>query len=561
MILMNDAHFPPRERGLAQLNLDTIPRNGRSLHCRLISDRILTMGVSVRGLALSLPEIGRGGSSASASPIWRYPRRIWCNALAVLLCAMSSSLMAQQPDVPSDNQPPKGLTPDKEELSPAPAKVDVNPVAHDDEIRDRLLTVLEATNWFTTPDVRVDEGVVFLSGTTKTDELKKWAGDLARNTQDVVAVANGIVVSSPPFWDFEPAWSGLLLLWRDSIRSVPFALFGVLILLLSAGLGNLTARLSRSLLPHRLRAKLLRNTISRALGVLVFLMGVYIVLRVSGLTQLALTVVGGTGLIGLAFGIAFREITENFLASIFLSMQRPFETGDLIEVSGVTGYVQQLNVRVTILMTLDGNLVQIPNSTVYKSILRNFSTNANRREDFPVGISYDGSISEAQEIARNVLAEHPAVLQDPEPFVLVDGLGASTVNLRVYFWLNGHEHSWLKVRSSVIRLVKLEFQKRGIGMPDEAREVVFPKGVPITIQGRQGGASKEDGQAAPGLPKQRVEEAAVTSSKSEGGLASEAGVIKEQALQAQPLQEIENLLKAPEITKDKKQPIAGTNKG
>ena len=156
---------------------------------------------------------------------------------------------------------------------------------------------------------------------------------------------------------------------------------------------------------------------------LVFLFGIYIVLRVSGLTQLALTVVGGTGLIGLAVGIAFRDITENFLASIFLSMQRPFETGDLVEVTGVTGYVQQLNVRTTILMTLDGNLVQIPNASVYKSNLRNFTTNSNRREDFVVGIGYDDSINEAQEIARKVLADHPAVLNDPEPSVLADSLG------------------------------------------------------------------------------------------------------------------------------------------
>jgi small-conductance mechanosensitive channel len=83
--------------------------------------------------------------------------------------------------------------------------------------------------------------------------------------------------------------------------------------------------------------------------------------------------IGGTGLIGLVVGIAFRDITENFLASVFLSMQRPFETGDLLEVSGVTGYVQQLNMRTTILMTLDGNLVQIPNANVYKSNLRNFT--------------------------------------------------------------------------------------------------------------------------------------------------------------------------------------------
>ena len=493
----------------------------------------------------------------------RLGRSSWATAMlaiTILNFVMTSALMAQQADDGKLTEPPKALTPKKEELSPAPAKVDINPVADDNEISDRLLTVLLATKWFTSPEVRVEEGVVFLSGMTKTEELKKWAGDLARNTQDVVAVANGIQVSARPIWDFEPAYAGMLLLWRDAIRSVPFVLSGLLILILSAGAGILTTRFSRKLLPRRVRANLLRNTIARALGCLVFLAGVYIVLRVSGLTQLALTVVGGTGLIGLAFGIAFRDITENFLASIFLSMQRPFETGDLIEVSTVTGYVQQLNVRVTILMTLDGNLIQIPNSTVYKSILRNFSTNANRREDFLVGISYDEPISGAQEIALNVLSEHPAVLMDPEPFVLVESLGASTVNLRVYFWLNGHEHSWLKVRSSVIRLVKREFQNRGIAMPDEAREVVFPKGVPITIQGQHAETQQEERQAQPDIPKQRVDESAVTSTKSEGGLTSEAGVIKEQARQAQPLQEGENLLKGPDGTKAKKQPVTDQNK-
>ena len=252
--------------------------------------------------------------------------------------------------------------------------------------------------------------------------------------------------------------------------------------LLSSGLRNAhDARREASPPTHEFAHDLLLNVIARAAGVFVFLIGIYIVLRVAGLTQLALSVVGGTGLIGLAFGIAFRDITENFLASIFLSMQRPFQTGDLVEVAGVTGYVQQLNIRTTIVMTLDGNVVQIPNATVYKSNLRNFTTNSNRREDFVVGIGYDDSINEAQEIARKVLADHPAVLNDPEPSVLADSLGRSTVNLRVYFWLNGREHSWLKVRSSVIRLVKIAFQEHGISMPDESREVVFPHGVPVTM--------------------------------------------------------------------------------
>jgi len=112
-------------------------------------------------------------------------------------------------------------------------------------------------------------------------------------------------------------------------------------------------------------------------------------------------------------------------------------------------------------MTLDGNIAQIPNATVYKSNLHNFTTNANRREEFVIHIGYDDSITTAQEITRQVLTSHPAVLTDPEPSVLVEALGTTTVNLRVYFWLNGREYSLMKVRSSIIRLVKRALQSAG----------------------------------------------------------------------------------------------------
>ena len=265
--------------------------------------------------------------------------------------------------------------------------------------------------------------------------------------------------------------------------------------------------------------------------------------------------VGGTGLVGLAVGIAFRDITENFLASIFLSMQRPFETGDLVEVSGVTGYVQQLNVRTTILMALDGNLVQIPNASVYKSNLRNFTTNSNRRDQFDVGIGYDDAISEAQEMALQVLTDHPAVLSEPEPLVLVESLGKATVNLRVYFWINGRKKSLVKVRSSVIRLVKRAFQKHGISMPDEAREVVFPQGIPITmLDGKP--AAMPDAQAEKQLPADGPsEEPDVVSTKAEGGLQSEAGVLDEQARQAQPLRDGENLLPEAPDSSSSEEPV------
>lgn len=466
--------------------------------------------------------------------------------VAMIGCAygvMSSSLLAQPP-VSSVDGAQEVAAAEKEDLAVAPAKVDVKPVALDEEILKRLQNVLDATGWFIDPRVEVREGVVFLNGRAETDELKKWAGDLARNTQDVVAVANRMEVLEPSMWDFSPAWRGLLVLWRDFVRSLPFFVFGLFILMLSAAAGVMATRGAGTFLRQKVRANLLRNVMARGLGVFVFLCGIYIILRVSGLTQLALTVVGGTGLIGLAVGIAFRDITENFLASIFLSVQRPFETGDLVEITDVTGYVQQLNVRTTILMTLDGNVVQIPNASVYKNNLRNFTTNANRREDFVVGIGYDDSINEAQEIARKVLVDHPAVLNDPEPSVLADSLGRSTVNLRVYFWLNGREHSWLKVRSSVFRLVKLAFQEHGISMPDEARELVFPQGIPVTLLDAKQAITRDAMPEKRLPPESRHDELAAVSTKAEAGLYSEAGVIEEQARQAQPLKGDENLLPA-----------------
>lgn len=431
-----------------------------------------------------------------------------------------------------------------EERSAAPATVDVRPVAPDEEIGRRLQSVLDATGWFTDAKVRVDEGVVFLSGQADTEQLRKWAGDLARNTQGVVAVANRIEVPQHSVWDMRPAWTGLRALWRDFVRSLPFLAFGMVILALSVWAATITTRIVASILAPRVEARLLRSVLARGAGVLVVLAGTYVVLRVSGLTQLALTVLGGTGLVGLALGIAFRDITENFLASVFLSIQRPFETGDLVEIAGVTGYVQQLNVRTTILMTPDGNLVQIPNATVYKSNLRNYTSNANRREDFIVGIDYTTLITDAQEIARQVLAKHPAVLQDPEPSVLVESLGASSVNLRVYFWLDGREHSWMKVRSSVIRLVKRAFQENGVAMPDEAREVIFPQGVPVTLIERAVAPADETDNARPQSRHSAatlVEDGDAVSTHAEAGLYSEAVVIEAQARQA-PLNSGENLL-------------------
>jgi len=301
-----------------------------------------------------------------------------------------------------------------------------------------------------------------------------------------------------------------------------------------------STRVLRWSMHERIASPLLRDVLARFGGFLFFLVGVYIILQVAGLARLALTVMGGTGLVGLAIGIAFRNITENFLSSVFLSIQRPFQTGDLLDVADTLGYVERVTSRNTVLMTLDGNMVQIPNATVYKSILRNFSSNPNRREDFVVGIGYENMVPKAQEVALKVLTEHPAVLKDPEPWVLVDRFGKATVDLRVYFWLDGSQHSWLKVKSSVMRLVKRAFQENGISIPDEAREIIFPRGLDIRSSRPQKHDEEHTVDRSMSSTPPSVETAAVAT-EAEGGLQSEANKIEEQAQQSRSTDEA-NLL-------------------
>lgn len=398
-----------------------------------------------------------------------------CSIGILMPLELSSGQDSTDPVMAQDEQPAE----DDNEALEAPDQVDVRPLAADEDISVRLQEILEATRWFQASQVEVNQGVVFLSGETSTGEHRQWAGDLARNTESVVAVVNRIRVSKSPWWDLSPALSEIRSLGREAIQMTPLVGVSLLILATTVFVSIGTVSFCGRLIRQRLRSRLLESVLARSAAIPVALLGLYLALRVSGLTQVAATVVGGTGLFGLVLGIAFRDIAENFLASLLISIQRPFAMGDFIRIEGNEGIIRSVTSRGTLLMTVDGNHVQIPNAIVYKSIIENITANPNIRCDFVVGIDYADAVQDAQQTITKVLDDHFAVLGDPAPQVLVDELGASTVNLRVYFWLDGKTHSLLKVRSSVIQQTKLAIQQAGLSMPDEAREIIFPKGVPL----------------------------------------------------------------------------------
>jgi small conductance mechanosensitive channel len=467
---------------------------------------------------------------------WRRGRiagaSVRASALLAFVFALSSS-------------PPAPAQVELDGKAEAPAKSDVlrphvvvTPRADDAQIARRLTRILEATGWYEQPQVRVNEGVVFLGGTVLRESHREWAEQLASNTQDVVAVVNRIEIAGAAFWDLSPAIEELQELAESMVRRAPIILIAALLAALTWYAAKWSVRGASTLIGTRLKNPLLRDVAARVVAVPVFIVGLFVVLTVSGLTGLAVTVVGGTGLIGLIIGFAFRDIAENFLASVLISLQRPFATNDLVAVAGHKGFVQSVNTRATLLMTLEGNHVQIPNATIYKETITNFTANPFSRYDFAVGIGYDDSIAQAQALALQVLKEHPAVLNDPEPLVLAEALGASTVSLRIYFWVDIGRYSHLKVRSAVIRLTKRAFLQAGITMPDEAREVIFPRGVPVQMV-----PAVETAPASTAAPESK-EMAESVANSAEGELTSEAGEIKRQAREARLPEGGANLLES-----------------
>jgi small-conductance mechanosensitive channel len=431
--------------------------------------------------------------------------------LAALLSGLTVATLAAQ-EIPGGTAP----TQSSNDAEQPQKSVEVVPAAGDTDIARRLARILASTGWFTNPEVSVREGVVTLNGIADTQEHRGWAGDLAAKTEGVVAVINRIDIEADVLSTFGFARDELASLARQAGQIWPLILLTTLIIAAAWLISRMVGALARRFFVSRVESPLLLAVLVRLFAIPVFLLGVYFVLQVAGLTRLALTVLGGTGLAGIIIGFAFRDIAENFLASLLLSIRNPFRRGDLIEVAGHKGVVQNLNTRSTVLLTLDGTHVQIPNATVYKSTITNFSSNDSRRAQFGIGIGYDSPTAKAQTLILDVLRNHPAVLAEPEPLVLVHELGPATVNLKVSYWFDSSTYAPNKINSALLRISKNVLLQGGIDLPDPAREIVFPKGVPILQDGRKTTSRKSQSR-----PRLSDNSDAQESTASEGSLTNE----------------------------------------
>jgi small-conductance mechanosensitive channel len=222
--------------------------------------------------------------------------------------------------------------------------------------------------------------------------------------------------------------------------------------------GGLFGRIAPNTLVQTLFGQVIRLTF--------ILVGVILAMRIMGASALLGSVLGAAGVFGLAVGFAIRDTIENYIASILLSIRRPFAPNDLVVIEGYEGRVTRLNSRATFLTTLAGNEVRIPNAIVYKAKIENFTTLPERRFEFTVGIGYDDDLCTALAVAHRATCSASGVLANPDPTVVVDTLGASTVVLLVQAWVNQERSDFGKARSAAMRAVKEAFEDNGISMPE-----------------------------------------------------------------------------------------------
>ena len=175
------------------------------------------------------------------------------------------------------------------------------------------------------------------------------------------------------------------------------------------------------------------------------------------------------GAAGLAVGLAFQGTISNFASGVMLLIFRPVSVGDFVDIGGTTGKVGEIRIFATVLNTPDNMRIIVPNSSVFGQTIKNYSSNATRRVDLVMGVSYDDDLSVVVRTIEEVIAADGRILAEPEPVVAVAELADSSVNLVVRPWCNADEY-W-QVRWDLIRTLKERLEAAGCTILYPQRDV------------------------------------------------------------------------------------------
>ena len=184
------------------------------------------------------------------------------------------------------------------------------------------------------------------------------------------------------------------------------------------------------------------------------------------------------GAAGLAIGLALKDSLGNFAAGVMLVMFRPFSKGDVVEVAGVAGKVDEVRIFSTILTTADNKQITIPNGQVAADTITNYTAKDMRRVDMVFGVGYDDDLKVARDVLTRICTGHPKVLDDPAFNIFVLNLGDSSVDFAVRPWVKTEDY-WT-VWGDVLEQAKVELEAAGCNIPYPQTDVHLHHQNPLT---------------------------------------------------------------------------------
>jgi small conductance mechanosensitive channel len=344
-------------------------------------------------------------------------------------------------------------------VATASGPIAVEKKVRDDEIKTTLQELLPKFPGVRTVAVHVRNGIVTLDGHLDDDDTLDDVTQFTARVEGVRLVLNRMKTDEEVMTARQLAAKMLGEIEGVVAQKWLLALIALALALGSFALARAFNSYSEMLLAPFIRNVMVRSVVGSLLSTLLIAGGLMLGLGVLHLTHAVVSILGLAGVITLAVGFAFRDIAENFIASILLGVRRPFQIGDYITVAGQAGVVKTLNTRATVLVTLEGNHVRIPNNIIYKEIMVNASASSSTRGSFDVVVPNEASTAAALEAMNWVLREQDGILADPPARALVEALEAGGVRLRAYYWMPSRGVDQMKLQGDLKLKVKVALQQ------------------------------------------------------------------------------------------------------
>lgn len=313
--------------------------------------------------------------------------------------------------------------------------------------------------------VTVQGGIVRIDGYALDAERRQIAETLAARFEGVLLVENDLHLDTDIRSRGRPVLERVQDYGREFVQALPLLTVSALLLLGSWWLGGWLSR-RRMIQRHLAESSFLSPLVGQAIRIGVLLLGTVLALDLLNATSLVGALLGSLGIAGLAVGFALRDVAENYVAGVLLGTRQPFSRNDHVVIDGHEGRVAALTLRETVLITLDGNHLRLPNALVFKGVTLNYTRNPTRRIAFVLHIHNWASIAAAQEAAIFALRAMPHILTEPSANVFVREVGQTATVLAVNAWIDQRYADFFAASSETIRLVRRALFEAGIDMPD-----------------------------------------------------------------------------------------------